>query len=98
MSHGDNRHQNVTYGFASGPTTVQGRSTQRRYLTRDSCSTAPPEGRAPAASGEHSNHGDGLIDGDLLVLADQLEEEADVREESLKRQSEAGEMVKRCLR
>ena len=43
-------------------------------------------------------HGDRLIDADLLVLADQLEEEADVREESLKRQSEAGEMVKRCLR
>ena len=33
-------------------------------------------------------HGDGLIDRDLLVLADQLEEEADVREEYLKRQSE----------
>ena len=43
-------------------------------------------------------HGDRLIDADLVVLADQLEEEADVREESLKRQSEAGEMVKRCLR
>ena len=28
-------------------------------------------------------HGDGLIDRDLLVLADQLEEEADVREEYL---------------
>ena len=36
-------------------------------------------------------HGDGLIDRDLLVLADQLEEEADIREEYLKRQSEAGE-------
>jgi hypothetical protein len=36
-------------------------------------------------------HGDGLIDRDLLVLADQLEEEADVREEYLKGQSEAGE-------
>ena len=36
-------------------------------------------------------HGDGLIDRDSLVLADQLEEEADVREEYLKRQSEAGE-------
>jgi hypothetical protein len=30
-------------------------------------------------------HGDRLIDADLLVLADQLEEEADVREEYLKR-------------
>ena len=29
-------------------------------------------------------HGDGLIDRDLLVLADQLEEEADVTEEYLK--------------
>ena len=29
-------------------------------------------------------HGDGLIDRDLLVLADQLEEEAGVREEYLK--------------
>jgi hypothetical protein len=29
-------------------------------------------------------HGDGLIDRDLFVLADQLEEEADVREEYLK--------------
>ena len=29
-------------------------------------------------------HGDGLIDRDLLVLADQLEEEADVMEECLK--------------
>ena len=29
-------------------------------------------------------HGDGLIDQDLLVLADQLEEEAGVREEYLK--------------
>ena len=43
-------------------------------------------------------HGDRLIDADLLVLADQLEEEADVREEYLKRQSEAGEIVKRCFR
>jgi len=33
-------------------------------------------------------HGDGLIDRDLLVLADQLEEEADVTEGYLKRQSE----------
>jgi len=38
-------------------------------------------------------HGDGLIDRDLLVLADQLEEEADVREEYLKRQSEADEIA-----
>jgi hypothetical protein len=38
-------------------------------------------------------HGDGLIDRDLLALADQLEEEADVREEYLKRQSEADELV-----
>ena len=38
-------------------------------------------------------HGDGLIDGDLLVLADQLEEEADVGEEYLKRQSEADELA-----
>jgi len=30
------------------------------------------------------SHGDRLIDRDLLVLADQLEEEADVREEYLK--------------
>jgi hypothetical protein len=29
-------------------------------------------------------HGDGLIDRDLLVLADELEEEADVREVDLK--------------
>ena len=29
-------------------------------------------------------HGDGLIDRDLLVLADELEEEADVREENQK--------------
>jgi hypothetical protein len=36
-------------------------------------------------------HGDGLIDRDLLVLADQLEEEADVTEEYLKRQSETEE-------
>jgi hypothetical protein len=34
-------------------------------------------------------HGDGLIDRDLLVLADQLEGEADVKEEYLKRQSQA---------
>ena len=34
-------------------------------------------------------HGDGLIDWDLLGLADQLEEEADAREEYLKCQSEA---------
>jgi hypothetical protein len=33
-------------------------------------------------------HGDGLIDRDLLVLADRLEEEANVTEGSLKRQSE----------
>ena len=39
-------------------------------------------------------HGDGLIDRDLLVLAGRLEEEADVREEYLKRQSEAGERTK----
>jgi hypothetical protein len=39
-------------------------------------------------------HGDGLIDRDLLVLADQLAEEADVRAEYLKRQSEADEIVK----
>jgi hypothetical protein len=39
-------------------------------------------------------HGDGLIDRDLRVLAGQLEEEADVREEYLKRQSEAGEILK----
>jgi hypothetical protein len=32
-------------------------------------------------------HGDGLIDRDLLVLAHQLEEEADVREEYLKTHS-----------
>jgi len=38
-------------------------------------------------------HGDGLIDRDLLALADQLEEEADVREEYLKRQSEADELA-----
>ena len=38
-------------------------------------------------------HGDGLIDRDLLALADQLEEAADVREEYLKRQSEAGELA-----
>jgi hypothetical protein len=38
-------------------------------------------------------HGDGLIDRDLLVWADQLEEEADVREEYLKRQSEGDEIV-----
>ena len=37
-------------------------------------------------------HGDGLIDWELLVLADQLEEEADVTEEYLKRQSEADEI------
>ena len=37
-------------------------------------------------------HGDGLIDRDLLVLADQLEEEADVREKYLKHQSEADEL------
>ena len=36
-------------------------------------------------------HGDGLIGRDLLVLADQLEEEADVTEEYLKRQSETEE-------
>ena len=36
-------------------------------------------------------HGDGLIDRDLLVLAVQLEEQADVREEYLKCQSEADE-------
>jgi hypothetical protein len=36
-------------------------------------------------------HGDGLIDRDLLVLADRLQEEADVREEYLKRRSEADE-------
>jgi len=35
-------------------------------------------------------HGDRLIDQDLVGLADQLEEEADAREEYLKRQSEAG--------
>jgi hypothetical protein len=39
-------------------------------------------------------HGDGLIDRDLLVLADQLQEQADVREEYLKRRSEADEIVK----
>jgi hypothetical protein len=39
-------------------------------------------------------HGDGLIDQDLLVLADQLQEEADVREGYLKRRSEADEIVK----
>jgi hypothetical protein len=33
--------------------------------------------------------GDRLIDRDLVGLADQLEEEADAREEYLKRQSEA---------
>ena len=38
-------------------------------------------------------HGDGLIDRDLLALADQLEEEADVREEYLKRHSEADELA-----
>ena len=32
-------------------------------------------------------HGDRLIDADLVVLADQLEEEADVREEYLKTHS-----------
>ena len=35
-------------------------------------------------------HGDRLIDQDLVGLADQLEEEADAREEYLTRQSEAG--------
>jgi hypothetical protein len=39
-------------------------------------------------------HGDGLIDRDLLVLADRLQEEADVREEYLKRRSEADQIVK----
>ena len=38
-------------------------------------------------------HGDGLIDRDLLLLADQLEEEADVREECLKHQSEANKLA-----
>ena len=37
-------------------------------------------------------HGDRLIDADLLVLADQLEEEADVTEGYLKRQSETEEI------
>jgi hypothetical protein len=35
--------------------------------------------------------GDGLIDRDLLVLADQLEQEADVTEEYLKHEPEADE-------
>jgi hypothetical protein len=34
-------------------------------------------------------HGDRLIDQDLVGLTNQLEEEADAREEYLKRQSEA---------
>ena len=38
-------------------------------------------------------HGDGLIDRDLLALADRLEEEADVREEYLKRQSKVDEVA-----
>jgi hypothetical protein len=38
-------------------------------------------------------HGNGVIDRDLLVLADQLEEEADVRQEYLKCQSEADEQA-----
>ena len=38
-------------------------------------------------------HGDGLIDRDLLVLADQLEEKADVREEYLKHEPEADEVA-----
>ena len=38
-------------------------------------------------------HGDGLIDRDWLALADQLEEAAAVREEYLKRQSEADELA-----
>jgi hypothetical protein len=37
-------------------------------------------------------HGDGLIDRDLLVLADRLEEEANVTEGYLKRQSETEEI------
>ena len=56
----------------------------RKHLTRDPCSTASPEGRTPARVARIPTHGDGLIDRDLLVLADQLEEEADVREEYLK--------------
>jgi len=38
-------------------------------------------------------HSDGLIDRDLLVLADQLEEEADVRKEYLKHKLEADELA-----
>jgi hypothetical protein len=38
-------------------------------------------------------HGDGLIDRDLLVLADQLEGEADLKEECLKRQSQVDKLA-----
>ena len=50
----------------------------------DPCSTASPETELLRRVASIPTHGDGLIDRDLLVLADQLEEEADVTEEYLK--------------
>ena len=83
----DKRHQNVTYGFASA-----GRADHRgagalteEHVIRVQQLRQKAELLRRVAS--IPTHGDGLIDRDLLVLAHQLEEEANVREEYLKTHS-----------
>jgi hypothetical protein len=89
----DNCHQHVTY-MRAYELTIRGRSTHIGDISRViRVQQLRQKAELLRRVASIPTHGDGLIDRDLLALADQLEEEADVTEEYLKHEPEADELA-----